>query len=384
MFPITIKTDLTTPSTQIKPVTPATPVTAIPDLQSSSFEFEQGQKYQALIEARLLNGNSRVLVADKLLQMRLPENFQPGDQLELVFISHEPKLKFLVLNELPLNAKENNTTTGTASRPLGVLLQDTLKQAAATATQTGENNTTISTTGRFLGVLMQEASKQPSTNAPNTTTTHTTSAQSLTSSTPILAGPPTNSAELPGLLQKAITQSGLFYESHQAQWVNGENTLENLRQEPQGKLMLVTADPAAAKTAVATSAALGPEMPVHTQSIPLVQQQLSTLETGHLFWRGEVWQGQPMEWDIHEQPQGQKSESDHAAQWRTQLRLSMPQLGDITATIVLNAQGINIKLNTSHTETVSLLKNNQLPLTIDMQSAGLNVQSVEVQHNDRE
>ena len=351
MIPTTIKTDLVATQTHITPITPITPVTAILDSPSSFVEFVQGQKYQALIEARLFNGNSRVLVADKLLQMHLPDNFQPGSKMELVFISQEPKLKFLILNETPLD--------------------------------TGKNNTSISTIGRFLGVLMQDALKQTSAGitTTNSATTHT---QSLTNPTPILTSQSINSTELPGLLQKAIVQSGLFYESHQAQWVNGENTLENLQQEPQGKLVLVAADLPAAK--VAASALLGPEMSVHTQTIPLVQQQLTTLETGHLFWRGEIWQGQPMEWDIneHSQEKEKENESDQVAQWRTQLRLSMPQLGDITATITLNAQGINIKINTSQQDTARLLKSNQSPLTMDMQLVGLNIQAVEVQHDDRE
>ncbi len=349
MIPTIIKTDLIATQTQVTPITPVTPVTAIPDPQSSFPEFAQGQKYQALIETRLLNGNSRVLVAGKLLQMHLPDNFQPGNKLELVFISQEPKLKFLILNEAPLD--------------------------------TGKNNTSISTTGRFLGALMQDTLKQT---PASITPTNTVTTLSLTSPTPILAGPSINSTELPGLLQKAIVQSGLFYESHQAQWVNGENTLENLQQEPQGKLVLVAADLPAAK--VAASALLGPEMSVHTQTIPLVQQQLTTLETGHLFWRGEIWQGQPMEWDIneHSQEKEKENESDQVAQWRTQLRLSMPQLGDITAIITLNAQGINIKINTSQQDTARLLKSNQSPLTMDMQLVGLNIQAVEVQHDDRE
>ncbi|MDO8894255.1 MAG: flagellar hook-length control protein FliK [Nitrosomonas sp.] len=349
MIPTIIKTDLIATQTQVTPITPVTPVTAIPDPQSSFPEFAQGQKYQALIETRLLNGNSRVLVAGKLLQMHLPDNFQPGNKLELVFISQEPKLKFLILNEAPFD--------------------------------TGKNNTSISTTGRFLGALMQDTLKQT---PASITPTNTVTTLSLTSPTPILAGPSINSTELPGLLQKAIVQSGLFYESHQAQWVNGENTLENLQQEPQGKLVLVAADLPAAK--VAASALLGPEMSVHTQTIPLVQQQLTTLETGHLFWRGEIWQGQPMEWDIneHSQEKEKENESDQVPQWRTQLRLSMPQLGDITATITLNAQGINIKINTSQQDTARLLKSNQSPLTMDMQLVGLNIQAVEVQHDDRE
>lgn len=336
MIPTITKIDLITPLTQIKPVTP---ITTTLDSQNSFVKFEPGQKYQALVETRLPNGNSRILVADSLLQMQLPEKFQPGNKLELIFISHEPSLNFLVSSETSLEINENNAS--------------------------------ISTTGRFLGTLMQGALKH---SLPDTLS-------SITSSPPILNKTPINSTELPSLLQKAIIQSGLFYESHQAQWINGENTLENLHYEPQSKLMLVTTDMPTTKSVM--SASLNADMPINAQSIPLVLQQLATLETGHLFWHGEVWQNQPMEWDIYEQSHDSKeNKSDPTTQWRTQIHLSMPELGDITAKIELNAQGIYIKLDASQLETASLLKNNQLPLTTDMQSAGLIIQSVEVQHDD--
>lgn len=347
MIPTTlIKTDLPVSSALIKPVTPVSPVTAMLDSQNSSADFIEGQKYLALIEARLFNGNSRVLVADKLLQMKLPENFQPGNKLELVFITHKPEPQFLVLNQTP--------------------------------TDTSDNNASISPTGRFLGILMQNTLQQTSAIA----NTNSNTASTLVSSKPILSTPSINSTELPVLLQKAIVQSGLFYESHQAQWVQGENSLENLQQEPQGKLMLATTSEIPAIKAAIT--AMNPEISVHNQAIPLVQQQLTTLETGHLFWRGEVWQGQLMDWNIYEASEHDEKEntqSEQAAQWRTQIRLSMPQLGDITATIALNAQGANIKLNTSQLETAHLLKDNQTPLTTDMQSAGIIIRALEIQHN---
>ncbi len=337
MIPIITKNDLITSLTQIKSVTP---VTAILDLHSSA-KFEQGQKYPAIIEARLSNGISRVLVADTILQMNLPEKFQPGSKLELAFISNEPNLKFLIFDETPIETKEKNAT--------------------------------ISTVGRFLGLLMHDTLKYASAN----------SIQSLTSSTPILNGTPINGTELPGLLQKAIAQSGLFYESHQAQWISGENTLENLQQEPQSKLILVTNDiPSTTRTV--TSSSLSTDMPINTQSIPLVMQQLNTLETGHLFWQGEVWKNQRIEWDIYEQSnESKQDEPDSPAQWHTQLRLSMPTLGEITAKIALSPHGIYIKLDVSQLETASLLKNNELPLAVDMQSAGLNIQSIEVQHDEQ-
>ncbi|MBS0425072.1 MAG: flagellar hook-length control protein FliK [Proteobacteria bacterium] len=352
MIPTVIKTGVAAILTQIKPTAPVIPITAILDSKNfSSTEFIQGQKYQALVEARLLNGDSQVLVAGKSLQIRLPENFQPGNKLELIFISNEAKLEFLALSNTP----SDNVI----------------------------NNTSISTAGRFLSVLMQGPLKHTSENTANVVTGHT-----LTSPNPILTSAPTNSTDLPGLLQKAIVQSGLFYESHQSQWMHGKNTLENLQQEPQGKLMLITVDSSTAKAAV-TATSLPPEVPVpvpvHAQTIPLVQQQLTTLETGHLLWRGEAWPGQPMKWDIYEESQEnatKENDSDQATRWHTQLRLSMPELGDITATIALNTSGINIRLSTTRSETASLLKNNQLPLTSGMQSAGLNIQAIEVKHDD--
>ena len=264
--------------------------------------------------------------------MNLPEHIKPGKQFELVLLSQEPKLRF-------------------------VLTTDKYQP------DTNKNNALISPTGRFLGILMQDTTKMTST-------------QSLTSTTPILPNPPTNSMELPILLQKAISQSGLFYESHQAQWVNGKNTLEKLKQEPQGR---ITVNSSASTINTLTDSG----MPAHTQSLPLVQQQLSTLETGHVHWQGEIWNEQPLEWEIHEEA----PENDRAAettQWKTQLRLSLPQLGSITATIILNSQGIRVKLDTTMAATAEILENNQRPLTTQMYSVGLNIQSVEVKQDAKE
>jgi flagellar hook-length control protein FliK len=338
VFPTIIKADLLSLPSLVRSVTPVSPVTAIPNSQSSLPDFTQGQKYLALVEARLPNGNSRVLIADKLLQMRLPEHIQPGKQFELTLLSQEPKLRFI------LNTDNHQF--------------DAIK-----------NNTFISPTGRFLGALMQDTTK---------TSTKVATPQSLISTTPILTNAPTNNMELPSLLQQRISQSGLFYESHQAQWINGKNTLEKLKQEPQGR---ITINPTLTAATLNTLADSG--IPVHSQSLSLVQQQLTTLETGHIVWRGEIWNGQPLEWEIHEEaPENNKT--NETTQWKTQLRLSLPQLGDITVTIILNAQGIRVKLGATIAATAELLENNQRPLTTKMNSAGLNIQSVEVKQDAEE
>jgi flagellar hook-length control protein FliK len=51
----------------------------------------------------------------------------------------------------------------------------------------------------------------------------------------LLAQPPLNGADVAPKLSQAVTQSGLFYESHQAKWVAGQLTMAQLQQEPQGQ-----------------------------------------------------------------------------------------------------------------------------------------------------
>lgn len=346
MIPIQPKTDLTPASSAVKSITPVSSIAAIPDSQNSQNFFIENQKYHAIIEGRLTNGNFQVLIDGKLFQMTLPENFQSGNKLELVYITKKPEPQFLILNQL-----------------------------TQYPTDTAEADAVISPTGRFLGLLMQDTFKNPDIIAQNNhTDIHS---KSISTSHPVI-----NSSELPALLQKTIIQSGLFYESHQAQWIEGKSTIENLRLEPQGKLLPTAPEITTSKSVL--PALMSSDAPVHNQVIPLVQQQLSALETGHLFWRGEIWQGQVMNWDIYEESEQGKQENDepqYASHWRTQIRLSLPQLGNITATIAFNAQGIHIELNTSQMETAHLLRENQTPLAADMQSAGIAVRLLDIQCN---
>lgn len=332
MIPTTITTDSQLQTSSTKSVTPVTPVTATTPTQDALSRFIPGQKYQALIEAKLPNGHSRVLVADQLLHMQLPQNLKPGKQITLTFVTHEPKLKFL--------------------------LQDN------PALSPGKFDTKISMTGRFLGILTQNLATQKTP-------------PSLTNR-PVLPGPPLNSIETPVLLQQTISQSGLFYEAHQAQWIAGKKSMAQLQQEPQSKL---TAHPS---TLTGMDADV-PEsvMPVHKHSLQLVQQQMNILETGVLMWLGEIWPDQNMEWEISEQGSDEANDEDTSKQWKTKLRLTLPNLGEITAHITMNTQGLQVKLDATENDTAQILESNTFPLTQHMTTMGLNVKAVEVHHDDK-
>jgi len=413
------------------------------------------QRYLASVEARLANGSFKVLVNDQELQMNLPENARPGDQLNLLLISKEPRLKFALLSVITATANETTNVTqrflanvktqlpnGNFSvqingqelqlrLPAGTRPGDQLKllltsgevrlksgdalptNADAEITQrfpvsvkaqlpNGNFNILIngqelqlhlpqstrlgsrielvlvgreahlkpgealiagagaelSKTGRFLGALTQDGTR--ALTAP------------LTNTAPLLSAPPVNPQQLPALLQQAMSSSGLFYESHQAQWIAGKRPLEQLLQEPQSKLSSTAALP--------SNNAATADAPVHPQSLTLVQQQLNLLETGQLVWRGEVWPGQAMEWDITEHPSAE-DETAELPRWQTRLRLTLPKLGEIVAIIGFDTRGIQIALSATDTETLALMQGDRQPLAAAMEAAGLSVLGVEVQRD---
>lgn len=91
------------------------------------------------------------------------------------------------------------------------------------AGQTGSTRETLSFAARAILDLFEGGDAQP-----------------LRASGPLLATPPSSGAEgttaLSNALAKLVDQSGLFYESHLAQWVTGQRPLSALLQEPQATL----------------------------------------------------------------------------------------------------------------------------------------------------
>ncbi|MCB1986725.1 MAG: flagellar hook-length control protein FliK, partial [Nitrosomonas sp.] len=273
--------------------------------------------------------NFNVLISGKLFQMHLPENVRPGDKIELEFLTDQPRLKFALQDESVIN--------------------------------TSKRNTVISTTGQFLNVLSQETEKRTLTISPFDKTS-------------IIADLSIKSSELPLLLQKTIQQSGLFYESHLAKWINGKHTFEALQQEPQGKIKTTPSTVAATSTS---------SIPVNAQSLSLVQQQLIALETNHIIWNGEIWNGQQIQWDIYdENATGKAIEENASYQWKTKLTMTLPELGKIIVSISLKFQEIQVSIDTVSNQTAQLLQTNQAQLKESMQEAGLSVQSLGIQHND--
>lgn len=304
----------------VQPVNPAQP--ASDSTQPDTPAFTLGQKYSARVEARLAGGSSLVNVAGQLLVMKLPPAAaRIGNQIDLTLVAQSPRLQFLLAS----NASAQ-------SQPA-----------------------TLSPIGQFLARLLKMAAF-PQTLPP------------LTRTQPVLTAPPTSSHALPGILQQAIRQSGLFYESHLAQWANGRQSMDLVKQMPQGTLP--------AHTSIMD---LDTSAPDAAKILSIVQQQLQMLETGQIQWRGEIWPDQAMEWMIQEQPANQPGTSERSTRWQTHLRLQLPKLSEIDATLIIDARGVTIKLNANMEATTHLMQQEQAALIEALSAAGLTVQVIGIE-----
>jgi len=334
----------------IKTVSP--PLLEVAQTPLETPQLVPGQRLQATVLASLANGRFQAQIGDQVLDMNLPKNTQPGDKLDLIFVTSQPRLTFVMSREI------------------------TLPQGA-------KPDVSISDTARFLGALLD---KVASRSGPE--------AVPLTKTAPVLSAAPGNTTDLAQALQKTVSQSGLFYESHQAQWVSGERPLTELLQEPQAQLSRPGllhaqsgpehASPALTQTGQSTaemqiSAKTSPQNePVHPQTAPLVQQQMDVLDSRQIVWQGQIWPGQSMDWQIEERT-SRESGQPESAEWQTSLHLQLPRLGDVNVALRLGTQGIQLSFKVAEPATADAMRRNQLDLHQAMSAAGLNLTGVLVE-----
>jgi flagellar hook-length control protein FliK len=339
------------------------PVAPVRELSGDLPEIQAGQTFTARIVEALPDNLYKALVAGKLLTLQLPEGAKPGDSLELVLVDRTSRSLIAQRAEAQLTA-----------------------QPAAQANP----NTSISRTGQLIGQLLPAEGESPQPAA-------------LTRGQPILAQAPTSAAELAPAIAKAVSQSGLFYESHQAEWVAGRRPIETLQAEPHSRVQVATASQPASSAASAitssTSATVpgserisdnapvqstNPAQTVPEELRPIVQQQLEAIATQRLAWHGEVWPDQVMDLEIERErteDRNTASASDEAQRWNTTLRLSMPRLGTVDATLQLAGNGLRIRLAATSDAAAADLRSGTRELAEGLKNAGLTLQVFEVEHD---
>ncbi|ENO97732.1 hypothetical protein C667_07526, partial [Thauera phenylacetica B4P] len=162
------------------------------EIQAQLPELVPGQRFFATLQRTLPDGTFRALVAGQQMTLSLNTAAKSGDTLELEVSQVTPRAVF--------------------ARIVG---------AETAAANTASAQPALSQTGRLISFLLTgQPTPQPA---------------SLAGNQPLLNAPPTSATPLVPLLRQALGQSGLFYESHQTQWVLGKLDTAALLREPQGQ-----------------------------------------------------------------------------------------------------------------------------------------------------
>lgn len=299
-------------------------------------DYAVGDEVRARIASVLPGGIFRVLIEDQALMLRLPCNARAGDVLQLTVTAREPQLKFAL-----------------AEQP----------GAPAQAPR-------ISEIARFITALLAESEKLPL-------------ATGTLFGAPLIHGPPNTSAALASALHGALAASGIFYESHQAQWVNGERPLNLLLNEPQARLPPLAPAAGASVPSGAENTPAHPDspaLPVHRDTLAIVRQQLDTLDTRHVTWQGLVWHDQPLEWQISEAPH--PADEAHEVPWQTRIKLTLPTLGEVEATLLLEKRGLAISLHATLADTAQALAQGRDNLQQALRAAHLNPLAITINTDD--
>jgi len=344
-----------------------------------------GKEYQAQVLSRLTDGSFLVKVDNAAASMKLPPGTKTGDTLELTLLATQPRPTFLL----------GKTDAGA--------------------------NTSLSTAGRLIGNMLQMAQQDGASPA-------------VIARTPLL--PAASAATLPSTpqiasaMQQAVASSGLFYESHVAQWAAGNRPLSDLLREPAVKR---TSSMTAALTSATTDTSSTDEAPTgelnrlvsnvkewvggerqlgdvlrmaqarhmqdaiepvmtraaQTQDGPIVEQarllnqQLDTMEQRRILWQGELFPGQALEWEISdESPKGKSDEPPTQPVWNSTVRFSMPTLGAISATIRLTGDHVQLQIRTADEETAQTLREHGPQLASALDIAGTTLDALLVKKDD--
>src|SRR5581483_11054439 len=268
--------------------------------KSSELPWSPGERVSAEVESVRPGGRMGLRIGEFIFDAPRPPGVNVGQRLQLQFASASPRPTFVF---------------------------DSSPDRGAQLT----SEVAISGAARQLDALLQSI-----------VSTNKAAVERPTELVPLLPAPPTEAAPLAPALQRAIENSGLFYEAHLAKWLNGDYPLERIREEPQARLVSAGGNPSDSEArAVESDASPDVEDTVKSDSparpgtalpsaaFPPVQKQLEALDVRQVLWQGTLWPGQTLQWQIGE-PARQTGAEEGLPQWTSHLRITLPNLGSIS------------------------------------------------------
>ncbi len=331
-----------------------------------------GKALHGEVLAKLTDGSFVVKVANVPARMQLPPGAQVGADVPLTLVSVHPRPTFQVgtganpvfseagpplpqgadPGKAPLGMREGSAAqAGAAVGRAAALLQATAAGTAAQTLGAEANNTTLSQAGKTIGGVIAAAQK---------------AATPLTAAlgrAPVVAAAGMDAPSIAAGLQQAVGTSGLFYESHVAEWAQGARALAELNAEPQQQL---------AKEGVRQQAT----DPATAQFINL---QLATQEGAQVAWQGNLWPGQPMQLEVRrDTKEGHDEAGGDETPWHSRLRLRFPELGELDARLTLTGGRLQVQFAAGSDATAVLLRRHMASLAGALDAAGTPLAGFEV------
>jgi len=316
-----------------------------------------GQTLRAEVLRRLDDGSYVVRVGDSAARMPLPQGAQVGQQLPLTLVSLDPRPTFqlgtgkntVYAEAGPAFAHLEGKEPAALARSGALAAQ--ISAAAALPGAAGDGaGASISPAGKLLGEVIAAAAKAGAQDGA-----------AAVARTPLLAAPSGDAGQLASALQHGLERSGLFYESHLAEWARGVRPLGDLALEPQARM------PSPTRPA-----------PLDPDTAQLINQQLGVQEQGRVAWQGPLWPGQALHWEVErkdDDPSGGGGQQDGAGAeagpaWQSRLRLRFAGLGEVNAQVVLSGQQLHIRLDALAPDACARMQAQQARLAAALEAAG--------------
>ncbi len=306
-----------------------------PQIQGETLKgFKPGQQLKGEVLQSLGGGRFMIQVGEQALEVMLPKGIKQGERLNLFFVGEEPPTFLLVRYG---------------------------KGGDALVSQTGRWLSTL------LGMQNQSARLEEGLGILRT----------------LLQGAPSDPVQLEQMLARGLKDSGLFYEAHLSRWFSGSYPIERLLQEPQGRLSMTPTVGQEAQEAASKAPKSGLQTPEGSdpRTMTIVREQLATLQTGQLMFQGELFPGQQMEWRIKDREgRGSRNEEGDKRPWETSIKLTLPNLGEVEASLNLNGAHLDIQIVAGSEKTSTLLNQELGSLQEQLLAAGLEPGKIVVNH----
>jgi hypothetical protein len=312
----------------VKPVAPALnalsriaqirPIAALGDAYEDGAPWLErlvkGQNYVGHILARLDDKTFNVAIDGHAAPMTLPAELEAGQTIRLKYLSDQPVPTFTLV--APAESDDSSAHLSKAAQLIDHYLQ---------------------------------AAKHSATSA-------------VFEATLAVSSNPADARQLAADLRHALVNSGLFYESHLAEFAHGARALADVLQEAQSR-----------DNSVAGS---------------LLVKQLGILENQRLLWHGEIWPGQTMHWQLQledeqerrDHPPASENAINEARPLSSSMTLQLPQLGKISARVDMAHGNMRIMLSAEDADTADMLAAARKELRTAIENNGQALDALTVQH----